>query len=161
MDARACFALQDNRRAVLRLTQRVVHDTALEEEGLCLGYLEPLLDLAVDGEFLVIEATDHAGGFGTVDLVAVVVVPLLAARVRCALAATGLASVVQLRAAPQPCWPAGGVVTADDVRELARRCRSRRAARLAERIAAAVNAALLELARPDGNSACPEGGPEE
>ncbi len=63
------------REDVRKISLAVLRELAPEEVEVALGYLDPLIEMAVDDELVRIDNADHAGGFGPADVLFVSVVP--------------------------------------------------------------------------------------
>ena len=63
------------RRAAHAISRDVLQELAPEEFDVAVGFLDPLIEMAADGELWAIGSDDIAGGFGSVDVLFSTIVP--------------------------------------------------------------------------------------
>jgi hypothetical protein len=77
VDAELYLSVPANRELVKSIASRVLLELEPSGVELDLGFLEPLIDLAVNDGVIVADAWDVAGRFGNVSLLGPIVVPLV------------------------------------------------------------------------------------
>jgi len=77
MEAAKFLDQPENREAARTISQHVLAEVEPSELEVSVGLIDPLLDMAAQGEMATADSSDEAGGFGGSDLLVMVVVPLV------------------------------------------------------------------------------------
>jgi len=72
------LAIPENRAAVLEISRRVLAERDPDSTEIAAGFIEPLIEMAAQGEFTVGDDSDQEGGFGAIDVMTMLVVPAVA-----------------------------------------------------------------------------------
>lgn len=66
---------EESRNAVRAISYSILAKIAPDEGATLAGLIDPLLDMAAEGEVVKVDRSDKAGGLGSADLLAFVIVP--------------------------------------------------------------------------------------
>jgi len=146
MKVELLLSIPENRAVVRALSLRVLAEVATADEvTVSASFIEPLIDMADRGEVVSVEASDKPGGFGGNDLLAFVVVPVVAeVVVKLLIKGIGLATE-EARKKLKYNKEAKAIlkITIGDVEAIVTRTRSKRGRDKINALTQSVNAALL------------------
>lgn len=92
----------ENRLVAYDVSLQLLKDMAPEEAPISQVFIDPILDMVADGEIEAVESFDQAGGFGSTDLMVLVIVPAVVSALSAVLAQTGFKTIAQFRQKRSP-----------------------------------------------------------
>jgi len=144
MEVGKFLSIPENRAAVAEIVSKVLTQIAPDEQEITDEFLEPLLDLAAEGEVPPVDTSDEATSFGGLDLMVQVLVPTVVGVMANLLSALGIETVKALRERRRREVEDALAAQLDSAKRAIRRTRSPRARRQKEALARAVLAEIAD-----------------
>jgi len=136
----------ENQAAIQAISYDVLLKIAPDEVEASQVFLAPLIDMAIHGEEMPSSSPDKAGGLGSVDLMAMVVIPVVVTVLSDLLVELGKVKVEEIKEERQKAREAKALkrITYEDIAPLVKRIRPASTKKEIYHLAEAVNKILLE-----------------
>lgn len=140
------LSVPENRAMVRTISQRVLSKIEPDELEVSIGLIDPLIDMAAEGETVTTDTSDEPGSFGGADLMVMVVVPVVVAVVGDLLTELGKLGIEQLKKKlkQEKRTQSTVQVAVGDVEMIVKRVGSSKAKKRTKELTQAVNVVLLD-----------------